>query len=84
MLSPFLNEPVESSAPKSERFTFHVAVMRWKVNNLTPNELGVLWSWIDEQKKVKEQDRVEPWLKEAEEYGDSLFAENAHIQRYVI
>lgn len=60
-----------------------MAFMRWKVSILTPEELGTLQSWIEEQHKSKEQVRVVPWSQEAKEYGDSLFAENEHIQRYV-
>ena len=60
-----------------------MAVMRWKVSTLEPDELGVLQSWINEQRKSKEQARVLPWSQEAEEYGDPLFAENTYIQRYV-
>jgi len=84
MLSPFLEEAVESSTSTSEKFVFHVAVMRWKVSTLADEELDVLRSWIKGQQKLKEQARVSPWMQEADEYDDALFAENAHIQRYVI
>lgn len=82
-LSPFLKETAGSSASRSAKLVFHMAVMRWKVSNLGPNELATLQSWIDEQRKSKEQARVLPWSQEAEEYGDPLFAENTYIQGYV-
>ena len=78
-----MKEVAESSVPRSERLLFHMAVMKWKVSTLTPDELNVLQSWIDDQYKTKEQARLLPWAQEANEYGDTLFAENTHIQRYV-
>jgi hypothetical protein len=61
-----------------------MAVMHWKVSTLAPGELDALHSWIDEQQELKEKGRVVPWSQEADEYGDSLFAENTYIQRYAI
>lgn len=63
---------------------FHMAVMRWKVGALKSAKLNKLHSWIDEQQKLKEQARALPWLQEADEYADPHFAENSHIQRYVV
>ena len=83
MLSPFLQESLKSSNSLSEKLVFHMAVMRWKVNALTAEELTALNLWIDEQQKSKEQARMLPWMQEADEHDDLLFAENAHIQRYV-
>ena len=84
MLSPFLKEAVTTTTATSERLIFHMAVMRWKVKALTTEELDVLRSWIDEQQRSKEKVRVLPWAQEANEHSDPFFAENAHIQRYVI
>ena len=61
-----------------------MAFMRWKVDSLTPEELDELHSWIKEQQELKEQANQLPLSQEAEEYGDPLFAENSHIQRYVV
>ena len=84
LLRPFLKDAVESSPSKSERLVFHMAFMRWKVDSLTPEELDELHSWIKEQQELKEQANQLPLSQEAEEYGDPLFAENSHIQRYVV
>ena len=84
LLGPFLKEAVKSLTPKSEKFLFHMAVMRWKVDVLPPEELDFLHSWIKDQQKLKEEVRALPWSQEADEYGDPLFAENAYIQGYVI
>ena len=81
MLSPFLKEAAQSSVVRSEKFMFHMAVMRWKVGALAPEELDALRAWIHEQQNSK---NVVPWSLEADKYGDSLLAENSGIQRYVI
>lgn len=82
VLSPAsLKEATKSSATHSEKLVFHMAVMRWKVNALTPNELDVLNTWIDGEQKSK---NMPPWSQEANEYGDVHFAESSHIQRYTI
>ena len=83
-LRPFLKEAIGSSPAKSEKLVFHQAFMRWKVAGLTSDELDELRSWIKEQQQLKEQANLQLWLQEAEEHGDPLFAENLHIQRYVI
>ena len=84
MLHQFLKEAVKSSSTKSEKLVFHMAVMRWKVDAMKSAELDKLHLWIDEQQKLKEQARVLPWLQEADEYADPHFAENSHVQRYVV
>ena len=84
LLGPFLKEAAKSLTPKTERFLFHMAVMRWKADALPPEELDLLRSWIKDQQKLKGEVRVLPWSQEADEYGDPLFAENAYIQGYVI
>ena len=84
LLRPFLKDAVESSPSNSERLVFHMVFMRWKVEGLTPEELDELHLWIKEQQESKEQANQLPLSQEAEEYSDPLFAENSHIQRYVI
>lgn len=61
------------------RLQFHMAVMLWKCSSLSPDELATLHGWIDEQRALNGC----PWAAEADAYGDSLVAENRHIQRSV-
>lgn len=81
---PFLNEAAKSSTTSSEKLVFHVAVMRWKCSLLNADELATLRDWIEEQRKAKQNMQALPWSLEATEYGDELFAENNHIQRYAL
>ena len=81
-LKPFLKETAKTSMTRSKRLMFHIAVMRWKCSLLSPEELAALQDWINEQQKARKKESELPWSSEANEYGDALFSENAHIQRY--
>ena len=83
LLHPFLKDAVESLPSKSKRLVFHMVFMCWKVDSLTPEELDELHLWIKEQQELKEQANQLPLSQEAE-YGDPLFTENSHIQRYIV
>ena len=84
LLRPFFKDTVKASTSTSQKLLFHVAVMRWKCSLLGPDELAVLNDWIGEQAKSKEAARALPWMTEAAEHGDDLFAENTYIQRFAL
>ena len=84
VLKPFFKDTVKASTSTSPKLLFHIAVMRWKCSLMAPDELLVLQDWIQEQTMSKEAERAFPWLTEAAEHGDALFAENTYVQRYVL
>lgn len=83
-LRPFLKEAAKSSTTSSEKLLFHIAVMRWKCSLLNSDEITTLQDWIDEQQKARRKAQGLAWSEEADEYGDDLFTENNHIQRYAL
>ena len=76
-----LNSFVKSSGGIGSlgRLQFHMVVMQWKCSLLSPDELAIIHDWIDGQQALNDC----PWAVEANAYGDSLIAENRHIQRSV-
>ena len=77
-LSPFVKGSGEIAS--LSQLQFHMVVMQWKCSLLSPDELAVIHSWIDEQRTLSSC----PWAVEAGTYEDKLVAENQHIQRFVV
>lgn len=84
ILKPFLKESTKTATSTSAKLVFHMAVMRWKCSLLNPNEIATLQDWIDVQHASKKKTQTLPWSEEAGEHGDEVFAENTHIQWYVV
>jgi hypothetical protein len=81
ILKPFLKETIKTSASSSEKLLFHMAVMCWKYNLLSPEKSTELHNWIEEQYASRDAARGIPWSDEASELGDDLFPENLYIQQ---